>query len=211
MLPDRQITAITDHISRHIGDPEDVLHELIPLDLHIDIHVVSPTPKRNFYTLVTSGMSERAMATPRKFREYQYAELMICLPSDWSFGEEVAGIEGGDWPASLLQMVARIPDQYGIWFASDHTIPNGDPPEPFSEEVDFCCVMFRQPKTAPAEFATLKVGRKTIHFYGVVPLYRDEMDFALSEGHETLAARLDAAGVTELLDARRPSVPRVRA
>lgn len=41
-----------------------------------------------------------------------------------------------------------------------------------------------------------------------VYVHGDPVNFALSEGHEALAARLDAAGVAELLDVRRPSVCR---
>ena len=176
MLSDEQIVAITDHIARHVGEPEEVLHELIPQDLHIDIHVVSPTPKRNYLTFVTSG--------------------------------DEAEEERFNWPLFWLETLARAPHQYGTWFGPGHTIPNGDPPEPLGEGVDFRCAMLRNPVTTPAGFAALTTRKKTIHFYAFVPIYRDEMDFALSEGHEALAARLDAAGVTELLDVRRPSVCR---
>jgi hypothetical protein len=206
MISDRQIRAIVDHITRHLGEPETVLHEMVPQDLHIDVHVVPPTSRGNWYWLVTSGMSGRPMATPRELRGRQYAELMLCLPPDWRISEPVNEVNRHTWPILSLKILARFPHQYGTWLGPFHTVPNGDPPEPFAAGTEFCCYLVREPATTPPEFAALRAGKKTIHFLGVVPIYRDEMEFALGEGQEALAARLDAAGVTELLDVGRPSV-----
>ncbi|MEO1085403.1 MAG: suppressor of fused domain protein, partial [Acidobacteriota bacterium] len=66
------IERISDHIEEHIGPIASVLHELVSDQVHIDIHVVAPTPERDFYTLVTSGMSERAMAAPEQCADFRY-------------------------------------------------------------------------------------------------------------------------------------------
>jgi hypothetical protein len=216
MLSDRTITGITKHIANHIGDPANVLHELIPQDLHIDIHIVSPTPKRNYFTLVTTGMCELAMKAPPEMRDYRFAELMICLAPEWPLSpkdQEADNPDGEDddrysWPLFWLRTLARAPHEHGIWIGENHTIPNGDPPEPLGDGTELCCVMFRSPLTTPRDFATLALPKKTIRFLALVPIYRDEMQLALETemGHEDLAARLDATGVTELLNPGRPSV-----
>jgi hypothetical protein len=56
-------------------------------------------------------------------------------------------------------------------------------------------------------FNSLSVNAdKVIHFLSVVPLYREEMALKLQSGLDPLLERLDAAGVTELLDVRRKNV-----
>jgi hypothetical protein len=57
-----------------------LFHELLSDLVHVDIHIVEPTAARNYYTLVTSGMSDRPMAAPEECRECRYAELVISLP-----------------------------------------------------------------------------------------------------------------------------------
>ena len=64
MLSDKQLKVIERHIAAHIGEVENVFHELIPLDVHVDIELIPPRPERNFFTLVTAGMSEHAMSVP---------------------------------------------------------------------------------------------------------------------------------------------------
>jgi hypothetical protein len=53
------IEAVTAHIEESVGRPEHVFHELISNKVHLDVHVVEPTKKRPYFTLVPSGMSER--------------------------------------------------------------------------------------------------------------------------------------------------------
>jgi len=47
---------------------------------------------------------------------------------------------------------------------------------------------------------------KTLHLYSLIPIYRDEMDFALEHGSTGLIQQLSDADVTELLDVHRQSV-----
>jgi hypothetical protein len=73
------VTSVSRHLDAivsHIGKPETVLHELVSELVHVDIHVVVPTPKRNCYTLVTSGMSDRPMNVPAGLEELRFAELV---------------------------------------------------------------------------------------------------------------------------------------
>src|SRR5262249_13975636 len=81
-MDDEYIQLVAQHISQNVGSPHHVFHELIPQDVHIDIHVVKPTSERNYYTLVTSGMGEHSMAVPSK-EIPSHIELMMCLPPNW--------------------------------------------------------------------------------------------------------------------------------
>ena len=60
---------------------------------------------------------------------------------------------------------------------------------------------------APDEFLKLKISdEKTINFFALVPIYREEMDYKLKKGVERLAERLENHGITELIDVRRRNV-----
>ena len=77
------LEAIKDHIGKHIGKIETVMHELASDLVHIDVHIVEPAAERDFYTLITSGMSDLPMTVPDSAEAFRFAELMICLPADW--------------------------------------------------------------------------------------------------------------------------------
>jgi hypothetical protein len=201
MLSDDTSEAILNHVARYIGDPAEGLHELIPEELHVDIHKVAPVPSRNYYTLVTTGMCARPMAVPARSPALKYAELMISLPSSWPLTTNRHG-----WPILWLRLLARMPGEHDTFLAEGHTIPNGDPPEPFGPGTKMSCMLVRKPQTAPEAFRTLRIGKRTINFYGLVPIYENEMHYALENGYEALDALLRQKGVTELLDVKRPSV-----
>ncbi|SEO83260.1 Suppressor of fused protein (SUFU) [Paenibacillus sp. OV219] len=79
---DETIDRITEHVEKYIGPVQTVFHELASDLVHIDILIVAPTKERNFYTLITCGMSDEPMTVPAGAEAYRYAELMICLPPD---------------------------------------------------------------------------------------------------------------------------------
>jgi Suppressor of fused protein (SUFU) len=208
---ERTIEKITEHIEQFAGTPENVFHELISDLVHVDVHVVEPRKKRDYYTLVTSGMSDRPMAAPKDHPDKKYAELLICLPADWKMSEKALEKDRWSWPIDWLKLLARLPHEYDTWLWEHHTVPNGDPAEPFADNTDLCCAYLLRPALFPKEFFKLKVSRgKTVHFFCLVPLYEDEMKFKLKVGSDELVDRLDDAGVTELLDIDRPSVCRRR-
>ena len=84
------MSAIEQHIKNTFGEFENVFHELVSPDIHVDICVVPPSDERDYYTLVTMGMGAHRMNVPEELAEYKLerAELAIALPSDWKLDEE---------------------------------------------------------------------------------------------------------------------------
>ena len=200
------IDRISEHIAQHIGPVATVFHELISDLVHIDIHIVNPTAERNYYSLVTSGMSDRAMKTPEEYRELCYSELMLSLPADWPMGEEAWKKEENYWPVRMLKFLARFPHEYETWLWLMHTIPNGNPAQPFAGNTNLCGAILLPPLRIKPEFHQLVISpEKTIHFHAIVPLHADEMDAKLRNGAEALFEGFEKHGVTELLDPSRPS------
>jgi len=200
------IDRISDHIERHIGPIAGVFHEIVSPLVHIDIHVVEPAPNRNHYTLVTSGMSDRPMNTPAELPQCRYAELMLCLPPDWPMKREQWEDERNYWPIRLLKMLARLPHEYETWLGLMHTIPNGDPPQPYAAGTQLCGAILLPPVATGLDFHELIVGpEKSIAFYAIVPLHADEMELKLKKGAEALFDGFDEYNVSEILDPSRPS------
>jgi hypothetical protein len=206
---EQTIEAISSHLQRYVGRPEMVFHELISDLVHVDIHWVKPTPERNYHTLVTSGMSDRPMSAPEP--GLRYAELMICLPTAWPLTHQSFRDERNYWPLRWLKLLAQLPHEYSTWLFASHTVPNGDPPQPFADNTKLCCALLFTPMLFDPGFHTLQAdAEKTIHFLSLVPLYREEMDFKLRKGFEPLLERLGGEGVTELLNIERHNVCKKR-
>ncbi|WP_322509435.1 suppressor of fused domain protein [Anaerolinea sp.] len=202
---------IQQHVERFIGKVDMVYHEIISDLVHLDIFLVNPTPERNFFTLVTSGMSQRPMKAPPGAEKFQYAELMICLPSYWLLTDEALQDETFYWPIRQLKTLARFPHEYDTWLWYGHTIANGEPARPFARNTKFSGIILGLPVLSPQDSWTLEITEnKTVFFLSVIPLYRDEMEMKLKKGSEDLFERFDQQGVNELLNLKRPSVYKKR-
>jgi hypothetical protein len=208
---EQNIEAIANHIEKHIGPIETVLHEIISDLVHVDIHVVKPTEDRPFVTLVTSGMSDRPMTVPEGAEELQFAELMITLPDDWPLDQESFEDENHYWPIRWLKTLARLPHEYETWLGSCHTVPNGDPAEPLADRTDFCGFMLLYPPSTPEEFHTLKIDdEKQVQFYSLFPLYQEEMDLKVARGADALIERFIKYEIGDIVDLERRNTCRRR-
>ena len=185
------IEKISEHIERYVGEPKNVFHELISDLVHIDVHIVEPSDTRPYYTLVTSGMSDRPMTVPEGADEYRYAELLACLPPTWKMSQEDFKDDRNYWPVRWLKMLARMPHAYDTWLGMGHTVPNGDPAEPYAAGTKLCCMMLLPPPLFDEEFMTLGLPDRVINFYQMVPIYRQEMELKLKEGLEGFIEKLE--------------------
>jgi hypothetical protein len=205
------IEKVDRHIERHLGKVSSVYHELVSDIVHVDVHHVPPDRKRNHHLLVTSGMAEKPMLTSEGAEDWRFAELMLALPGTWPLQQEAFKDENHYWPIRLLKILARFPHEYDTWLGWGHTVPNGDPPKPFAPSTGLCCALLLEPTLAPEDFGVLEVDSdRRVFFYGLFPIYEDEMNFKLKRGAEALQERFQKAGITELIDPRRPSVCRKR-
>ncbi len=205
------VDEIEAHMAKYFGPASNVFHELVSDKVHIDVHFIAPTPERNRWTLFTTGMSALPMAVPEGAEDYAYAELMISLPAGWNMnalGQQPPpkDLERWYWPIRWLKQLARLPHDYNTWLGTLHTIPNGDPPRPFSAETKLCGWVLLPPFEAEdeAQSVALSDGRE-VHFYWLHALHANEMDFKLQKGGEALLEALAKADVTEELDLARSS------
>lgn len=201
------LDKISDHIEKYVGPVSNVFHELISDLIHVDVHIVKPSVDRNYYTLITFGMSDLPMTAPDEYSECRYSELLICLPPTWPMTEDSWNKEENYWPIRTLKFLSRFPHEYQTWLWSTHTIPNGNPAEPFSASVEMSSVILLPPVLMDDDFKELKVSNeKTIHFHAIIPLYNDEMEMKLKKGVDALFDGFDECGMSELFNPERRSV-----
>lgn len=194
------------HFEKHLGKVDSVFHEILSDLIHLDVQIIKPTPERNHYTLFTTGMSDLPMTVPEGAEEHRYAELMLALPPHWKLTDADLEDERWYWPIRTLKMLGRLPHQYETWLSLGHTVPNGDPAEPYAEGTRLCCALLLPSLHLPEDARAVKTqDGRTIHLYALHFLHPEEIDLKLQKGSGALYDAFDAQGVSEVLDPARPS------
>ena len=187
---EEEMEAVEGHIDQYFGNVENVFHELVSPDIHVDICVVPPSEERDYYTLVTMGMGAHRMNVPEELAEYKLerAELAIALPADWKLDQESMKDEKWYWPIRLLKSLARLPIDCDSWLGHGHTVENR---EPFAENTKLCTAILIDPQGTEdgSEFCTLPGGGE-VNFYQVIPLYVDELDYKLEHDADALLNKM---------------------
>lgn len=198
--------AVETHLKRFLGSDVQVWHEIMSAYVHLDLYRFEPTPERPFFTFVTSGMSDQPMHVPEGMEDMSRAELLICLPSEWPVDDP-----DRSWPVDLLKSLARMPYEYQSWVGLGTSITNGNPPSTMPDTA-FTGTIVGPTATLPEEFVRLDVNGSQIWFYGIYPIYPEEMTFKTDtpSGDEALLQRLLKSGVTELLNTKRKNTCRRR-
>lgn len=197
--------SLTSYLEAELGALEGMHTEIVPDDPPVDLLVVAPTPERNCRVVVTCGMAAAPMDPPPDFAAYRRAELVLCLPDGWPLGGDAGA--AASWPLAMLRRAARVPRWLDTWLFAGHTMPNGDPAEPWGPATELCGAIATAPRLAFDGQARVDLGAgERIDLLGLVPLYEDELRFKLDCGGAAMVERLRAGGVTELLDPVRSSV-----
>lgn len=205
------IEQIADHIRQHLGQVETVFHEMVSDTVHIDVHCVSATEDFPYVRLVTSGMSDLAMHIPKEVDVPRFTELMVTLPADWKLDQESLKDENWYWPIRMLKTLARMPHKYQTWLGWGHTVPNGDPAEPYAPDTLLNGAIILPSITVPDQFHKLRIDdHKQIAFLAVVPLYQEEMELKLRAGTDTLLEQLSKKFVSDVIDPARTNAVKKR-
>ena len=203
LYTEEELSAVEQHIQNTFGEFENVFHELVSPDIHVDICVVPPSEERDYYTLVTMGMGAHRMNVPQELAEYKLerAELAIALPPDWQLDKESMQDERWYWPIRLLKMLARLPIDSDTWLGFGHTVDNQSP---FAENTKLCASLLtgHQGVEEGGEVCTLPSGEE-VNFYQVIPLYREELEYKLEHDADALIEQM--AEVSFVVSPDRPN------
>ena len=196
--------AVEAHLEKYFGPCDNVFHEIMSPDIHVDIYIMNPTPERNYYILSTFGMGAHRMNVPEELadQKLERAEIIVTLPPDWKITEPG---EAWYWPIRWLKILARLPIEEDGWLGWGHTIANPDD-APFAENTKLCGLMLTQPGAFAEEAACCPLpGGDEVNIYQMIPLYFEEMQFKMAHNAQTLLERFTPEQLA-VVDLDRPSV-----
>lgn len=206
---EEEIDRLEAFIEEHFGDYQRVFHEIISPDIHVDIAIIEPNEKRNYYTLVTMGMGAHRMNVPKELadKKLERAELVVCLPPDWELPTAKNPCDGEQWywPLRWLKTLARLPGEEDTWLGWGHTVSNG---APFAENTALCGVVLADPTLffAADEMPVCTFpDEDEVNFYQMIPLYEEEMDYKLVN-HDATALLERLGDMAMIVDICRPNV-----
>ena len=190
---EEQLKELESHIKKHIGECKTVLHELESPDIHLDVFVIEPNENYDGYTLVTVGAGAYRMKIPEEYEHpinSRRAEFLIRLPETWELPKDLSAPEeevdeNWYWPIRWLKNVARRPVSFGTWLGWGHSVQceAGN----FAENTGFCCLLVEMPYTFGNEAFRVDIGaQEHVHFYQLIPLYREEMEYKIHNGTDAL-------------------------
>lgn len=177
-----------------VPDPDDAF------DLSPQIEVAIHPPghgDRDFYTLVTRGMSDAPMVVPPDLgAPFRRAELVVYVDVP------------GPTIVRLLQTIARLPHQSRSWLGHGHTIPNGDPPAPLFPGSSLDTVLILDPIVAPERHVReqVVVAGDPLNLLWLFPLTSAEASRKVESGLSVLLELFNREQISFVLDPQRPSL-----
>ena len=212
--PPEDVCVSMEAVEKHMesifpGGDGFVYHEMVSDLVHIDVHVLRGPREDDGLVLYTTGMSDLPMSLPEEIsdrEDLKYAELYMILPGGWDLGGEGSSPKDlpyeSVWPIQMLKFLARFPHEYKTWLGWGHSIPNGPDYAPVCPGLGFGGAVLTQPSLVPP--LETEDG-KLIHFYMVVPAYKQEIEYKLKYGMEGLHQRFVEGKLSMALDIRRPN------
>jgi len=205
-VPPEWATQREDYYEQHFGKCDHVLHEATPMIPHIDIIVCNPDPAkgRDFYTLVTSGMSDLRMTAERGVpRDLLRAEIITYLSVE---DYENWRSAGWNFMTEWIRFLAEFPHTFKTWLSCGHTLPNGDPPEPFLPGSLLTTAFLIAPYfEEPGVPTALKLGGETVNLLWMVLISDAECELKLSRGSDALVDVFEAGNLPRTIDLSRAS------
>jgi hypothetical protein len=186
------------YIINKIGSYNDVIHEIVSPDIHVDIIPIPPMKGKEYYTLVTMGMGAYRMKVPPHYAKSKFnrAELAIRLPKDWDIYSDK---EEWYWPIRLLKELARMPLTEKSWLGYGHSIDYGTP---ITDNTELCAVVLDFLFDGDEEPLRLSNGDGVL-MYNVIPIYREEMEFKKANSADVLFDRLGKDEITSPFNIQR--------
>lgn len=200
---EQEMAQYEKYIEENFGKFDQVLHEIVSPDIHVDIIVVPPTDEAPYYKLITMGMGAYQMKVPPELKQHELerAELVIYLPPDWNVG---SGKEEDYWPIRYLKVLARLPMQCDTWLGFGHSVSSDENNSPFAENTGFCSMLLLSAVNLTYENLDFRMnGKGKINFYQLFPLYEEELDYKQNNSAEALLDLMDDEDIMPIVNIKR--------
>ncbi|AGA25901.1 Suppressor of fused protein (SUFU) [Singulisphaera acidiphila DSM 18658] len=193
-------SALFDYIKEHFGEPRPLsIGEVLPSERMVFIRIVEA---QDCLILITDGMSNEPLKACQEDETPEFAEVLICLPTDWEITPNSLNDPALSWPIILLRQIATS-TRDDIEFADPNTflIANS---EFGSETTEFTDIMAKR-EEGVGRLLELPDGR-LVGFYALWPLYPEERDLCLAFGSNALQRLFERRSVSRILNPGRENV-----
>lgn len=175
--------------------------EVIPASDDIEFAILHGGENRPYNAVFTLGLSSVAMEGGPD-EDWRFAELVLLLPLDWPLD-----LTPENWPLVWLQRLALFPRRQNSWLGLAHTIPNGNPAQPFAETTDFAAWMLIPPIELGEKFPRFRLeSGEVLNFWTPIPIFADELALKTNKGATELINKFARAGISDIFDPNRISI-----
>lgn len=203
LYSEKELDEYDAFIQENFGSFDEVFHEIVSPDIHLDIIIVPPTEEDNYYKLITMGMGAYSMNVPENLREHEleHAELVLYLPKYWNIKSED---EKDYWPIRYLKILARLPIECNTWLGYGHTVHGNEEQEPFAENTELNSLLLVNACNLLYENLDLRLSSgKKINFYQLFPLYQEELEYKMENSLEELLNLFSDEDIVPVLNIKR--------
>jgi hypothetical protein len=197
-------SAIRAHVERHIGS----IDRTFDVTKGISILHIPPAETRPLHTLVTCGLSAKAMPASTDANAPRRLELMATLPEGWSLGDSPLQDAERGWPVQLLASLASRLEGSGERLDWGQVVPNGSPPRTYAPTTKLCAAIIAPSLLVPVGFYELGTGPDRIAFFSAIPLYAEEVELHRARGMQHLFSQLLQRDVNDVIQPKRRNAAR---
>ncbi len=175
--------------------------EVRPVSDELEFALVRGNEARPFNAVWTLGVSAQEMeGVPDP--DWRFAELVMMLPLDWPLERTP-----DNWPLMWLERLAMFPRRQGAWLGLAHTLPNGEPAQPFFPTTQFAAWLLIPPVEFPKQLVRFRLeGGEVLNFWTPIPIFADELALKTNKGAAELLNKFGRAGVGDIFDPDRLSI-----
>ena len=129
--------------------------------------------------LITSRLHEYQMPLPEKLNGYEFGELFACLPAYWDVTNP--NDDNVNWAYEWLFKILTYTTEKQTWIGDGHTYDCTKYSNQLSQSLKQDHLFISSPMYLETELTPVQNENKTIHFWGIIPIFSDEMDFKQSK------------------------------
>jgi hypothetical protein len=153
--------------------------------------------------LMTDGLSKFTMTLPENADQLSNVEIYFCLPSYWDLNNPAPNFQ---WPKDWLVKLWKHAIEKNTWLGHGHTIRCSADYEQLSEQMKQNHFFLVNPIYLKDYLSIDKTSESGIQYFGILPIFGEEMDYKQGKGTLALFKKLTQKGHTEKLDDYRESV-----
>jgi hypothetical protein len=171
-------------------------------------YCIDLSKEKSVKVLMTSRFHEYQMPVPEKLKGYENGELFACLPGYWDVRNH--NDEKVIWAYEWLHKILTYTTEKQTWIGEGHTYDCTKHSAQLSQSLKQNHLFISSPIYLETELAPMQNEDKTIHFWGIIPIFSDEMDFKQSKGTVKFKTKLLSKGITEKIDEYRQTALKTR-